>query len=109
MSSAPPRQAESMRVLVLGDTSQRLDEGAKNVASYLTRFLRMRHDVLQLHQREVLQPARLWRVLRFRPRAILSVQGPSAKTIVLLFILRLLCGLPRTVAIGAQPSLGRAL
>lgn len=99
-----------MRILVLGDTSQRLDEGAKNVAHYLTRQLGARHEVLQRHQREVLAPAVLWQILRFRPHAILSVQGPSARTIVLLRLLKALVpGSPRTLAVGAQPSLDASL
>lgn len=94
---------------MLGDTSQRLDEGAKNVAHYVTRVLRARHDVLQVHQREVIRPAVLWKVLRFRPAAIVSVQGPSARTIMLLRILKLVTGGARTLAIGAQPSLDEGL
>ncbi len=98
-----------MRVLLLGDTSATLDEGAKNVANYLTRFLGQRHDVLQIHQRAVVRPKELLRAMRFRPQVVMSVQGPSAKTIGLLAVLRAACGGPRILAIGAQPSTGRAL
>jgi glycosyltransferase involved in cell wall biosynthesis len=93
-----------MRVLLLGDTSATLDEGAKNVANYLTRFLGQRHDVLQIHQRAVVRPRELARAVRFRPEVVMSVQGPSAKTIAVLALLRTVCGRPRTLAIGAQPS-----
>ncbi len=99
----------AMRLLLLGDTSTTLDEGAKNVAHYLTRFLAQRHEVLQMHQREVLRPGLLWRAMRFKPQVVMSVQGPSAKTIALLAVLHLLCRGPRTLAVGAQPSAGRAL
>lgn len=95
-----------MRILVLGDTNQRLDEGAKNVAHYLTRTLGKRHEVLQVHQREALRPAVLGRIRRFRPGAIMSVQGPSPRTVILLRLLKALCpGTIRTIVIGAQPSL----
>lgn len=98
-----------MRLLLLGDPSPVLDEGAKNVASYLTRYLSRRHDVLQFYQRDVIKPGVLLKALRFRPQVLMSVQGPSAKTVVLLFLLRLLCLWPRTIAIGAQPSTDASL
>lgn len=98
-----------MRLILLGDTSTTLDEGAKNVANYLTRGLRVRHEVMQIHQRAVVAPLHLWRAMRFRPQVVISVQGPSAKTIGLLALLRVLCRRPRTLAIGAQPSLSGAL
>ena len=98
-----------MRLLLLGDTSSTLDEGAKNVANYLTRALGARHDVLQIHQRAMIAPRQLWRAVRFKPQVVMSVQGPSAKTIGLLALLRVLCKQPRTLAIGAQPSAGGAL
>jgi glycosyltransferase involved in cell wall biosynthesis len=98
-----------MRLLLLGDPSPVMDEGAKNVAASLTRYLAKKHAVLQLHQREVFRPALLWKALRHRPQVVMSVQGPSAKTIALLFLLRLLCGWPTTIAIGAQPSTSPSL
>lgn len=99
----------AMRLLLLGDTSSTLDEGAKNVANYMTRALAQRHHVLQIHQRALVAPRQLWRAMRFGPQVVMSVQGPSAKTIGLLALLRVLCGNPRTLAIGAQPSTGSAL
>jgi glycosyltransferase involved in cell wall biosynthesis len=98
-----------MRVLLLGDTSPVLDEGAKNVANYLVRFLERRHDVMQVHQRAAVRPSSLARSIRFKPDVLMSVQGPSARTIGLLAFLRLFCGGPRTLVVGAQPSSGRAL
>lgn len=98
-----------MRLLLLGDTNSTLDEGAKNVANHLTRALATRHEVLQVHQRAIIAPLQLWRSVRFRPQVVISVQGPSAKTIGLLALLRVLCGRPRTIAIGAQPSPSGAL
>jgi glycosyltransferase involved in cell wall biosynthesis len=93
-----------MRILLLGDTSQRLDEGAKNVAHYLARELAQRHEVLRLHQREVLRPAALWQAWRFKPQVLMSVQGPSSKTIVLLALLKRLLGAARSLVVGAQPQ-----
>ncbi len=102
-----------MRFLVLGDTSRLLDEGAKNVASNLTREIASRHEVLSIYQRKLLSPINLWHAIRFKPHLVLSVQGPSAKTVGLLFLLKLVCRSSRTAAIGAQPvadaSLFRAL
>jgi glycosyltransferase involved in cell wall biosynthesis len=108
-TTAPPLAVPAVRLLLLGDTSATLDEGAKNVANYLTGFLSARHQVLQLHQRAVIRPTQLWRAMQFRPQVVMSVQGPSAKTIALLALLRWLCHRPRTLAIGAQPATGRAL
>lgn len=98
-----------MKVLLLGDTSAVLDEGAKNVASCLSQQLAVRHEVHQVHQREVLRPSRLRTVLRFAPEVVISVQGPSAKTIFLLAVLRCLMPRVRVLVVGAQPSTGRWL
>jgi glycosyltransferase involved in cell wall biosynthesis len=93
-----------MRILILGDKSDVLDEGAKNVANNLYRELAKRHVVLRLYQRHVLRISNLAEAVRFRPDLVLSVQGPSAKTILLLFFLRVVCGFPHTAAIGVQPN-----
>ena len=98
-----------MRLLLLGDTSTTLDEGAKNVANHLTRALAKRHEVLQIHQRAMIAPPQLLRAMRFKPQVVMSVQGPSVRTIGLLALLRVLCRRPRTIAIGAQPSAGKGL
>jgi glycosyltransferase involved in cell wall biosynthesis len=98
-----------MRILILGDKSDVLDEGAKNVANNLSRELARRHAVLRTYQRHVLRLPNLVEAIRFRPNLVLSVQGPSAKTILLLFLLRVLCGFPGTAAIGVQPNHSRLM
>lgn len=98
-----------MRILLLGIATDILDEGAKNVATNLARELGKKDKLLVLHQRRVLTPSSLVKIIRFHPDAILSVHGPSPKTIFLLFILRFISGLPKTLAIGTQPHESRLL
>ena len=92
-----------MRILLLGIATEVLDEGAKNVATNLARAFSRTDELLVVHQRRVMTPSNLWKIVRFRPDVILSVHGPSPITILLLFFLRLISGLPRTAVIGTQP------
>lgn len=98
-----------MKILLLGIATEVLDEGAKNVATNLANELGKNDELLILHQRRVLTIPKLVKIIRFRPDVILSVHGPSPKTILLLFILRLISGLPKTLAIGTQPHESRLL
>lgn len=98
-----------MKILVLGIETRILDEGAKNVATNLSKALQRHDDVLVIHQRAVLAPANLIRAIRYSPDAILSMHGPSPKTTLLLFTLRLLCGWPKTIVLATQPFYSRRL
>lgn len=92
-----------MRILLLGIDTTVLDEGAKNVATNLASVLAEVDEVLTIHQRRIVFPRNLLRAARFAPDVILSVHGPGPRTILLLFILRILCGFSKTVTIGTQP------
>lgn len=92
-----------MKILLLGDETRVLDEGAKNVATNLARVLGRSETLLVIHQREALRPAGLVKAVRFAPDVILTVHGPSARTVLLLAVLRRVCRGAITVVIGAQP------
>jgi len=93
-----------MKILLLGIDSNIMDEGAQNVATNLARALGQTDELLVIHQRKAWAPANLAKAMSFRPDIILSIHGPSPKTVLLLALLRLLCGMPKVVVIGAQPS-----
>ncbi|MDH5644420.1 MAG: glycosyltransferase family 4 protein [Candidatus Heimdallarchaeota archaeon] len=92
-----------MRILVLGIETDILDEGAKNVATNMVRHLSNMEEVKVIHQREVLLPRNIISIIKFSPQIVLSVHGPSPKTILLLAVIRLLTHKTFTVVIGTQP------
>ncbi|MDH5644370.1 MAG: glycosyltransferase family 4 protein [Candidatus Heimdallarchaeota archaeon] len=80
-----------------------MDEGAQNVATNLAKTLSQKDEVLVIHQRKALLPINLKKAMRFKPDIIISIHGPSPKTVLLFSLLRILSGKPEVVVIGAQP------
>lgn len=98
-----------MRILLLGIESDVLDEGAQNVANNLARTLARRHEVLMIHQRKAVAPKHFLAARRFSPDILLSVHGPSPRTLALLAMLRLFAGCGRTAVLAAQPHEYRSM
>lgn len=94
-----------MKIVILGIKTNVLDEGAKNVATNLSAALEKNNDILVIHQRDAISSATLRSIRQFKPDAIVSMHGPSPKTIILLRILKLLTGVKTTIAVGTQPHL----
>lgn len=93
-----------MRMALLGVKTDVLDEGAKNVATNLYRALSARTDVHMVHQRQIMKPSNLIQLKRFKPSCIMSLHGPSVKTIILLKALSLICGNTPTAILATQPN-----
>lgn len=91
-----------MRILILGNKTDVLDEGAKNVATNLSKAFEKSSDVLTIHQRKAWHLNNIVKSYRFNPDIVLSIHGPSIKTIVILFIYKVLCGC-KSVIVAAQP------
>ena len=80
-----------------------LDEGAKNVATNLARVFGRTDELLAVYQRTAWHPKNLLAARKFKPDIILSVHGPSIKTIILLFLFKVICASGKTVVVAAQP------
>ncbi len=94
-----------MKIIILGIKTDILDEGAKNVATNISAALEKNNDVLIIHQRDALTSKTIKLIRSYKPDAIVSIHGPSPKTIILLRLLKLLTGVKKTIAVGTQPHL----
>ena len=91
-----------MRILILGNKTDVLDEGAKNVATNLSKAFEKSSDVLTIHQRKAWHINNLIKSIQFKPEIVLSIHGPSIKTIIIVFMYKILCGC-KSVIVAAQP------
>ena len=91
-----------MKILILGNKTAILDEGAKNVATNLSKALEKNAEVLTIHQRKAWHPANLINALQFKPDMVLSIHGPSIKTVVLVYIYKIICRC-KSIIVAAQP------
>ncbi|VAW52099.1 hypothetical protein MNBD_GAMMA05-631 [hydrothermal vent metagenome] len=91
-----------MRILILGNKTNVLDEGAKNVATNLSKAFEKNSDVLTIHQRKAWHLNNIIKSFRFSPDIVLSIHGPSIKTIIIIFIYKILCRC-KSVIVAAQP------
>lgn len=98
-----------MKIALLGIKSSVMDEGAKNVATNLATALSRHNDLLMCHQREALSLTYIRKLRRFNPDLVVTVHGPSPKTVLLLFMLKLLCRKTKSVIIATQPGENRWL
>lgn len=91
-----------MKILILGNKTTVLDEGAKNVATNLSKSFEKISVVLTIHQRKSWHIKNLLSAFRFSPDIILSIHGPSIKTIIIVFLYKTLCSC-KSVIVAAQP------
>jgi glycosyltransferase involved in cell wall biosynthesis len=78
-----------MKICLLGDFSQDLDEGYKNISHYLATQLEKRASVLRLNVKQAATPG-FWRAaLRYRPDILHVLAQPTSASLVLLRALRL--------------------
>jgi glycosyltransferase involved in cell wall biosynthesis len=78
-----------MKILFLGIITGNEDEGAKNVSINLSNNLKNTDDLLVFHQRDTFKIKNLFKIKLFDPDIILSIHGPSNKTILLLLFLKI--------------------
>ncbi|MFK5891818.1 MAG: glycosyltransferase [Pseudomonadota bacterium] len=91
-----------MKIIILGNKTDVLDEGAKNVATNLSKSFEKTSEVLTIHQRKAWHINNLLKAISFKPDIVMSIHGPSIKTIILLFIYKIICRC-KSVIVAAQP------
>jgi len=94
---------KNMKICILGEVSDQLDEGMKNTSIQLTdRLHEAGHEVRLFDLRTISNPRFWWRLVRFDPEIVHLVPGPTLKGLGLLELLSktLNC---RTVATATQP------
>ncbi len=92
-----------MKIAILGEVSDQLDEGMKNMSIKLTDGLHAAgYEVRLFDLRAISQPRFWWRLGRFDPDIAHLVPGPTFKGFVLLTLLENTVGC-KTVATATQP------
>lgn len=91
-----------MKICLVGEYTGNLDEGMRNVASYLAEELSKTHEVLRLDVRNIFR-ANFWKSINhFRPDLVHYVPGPSVVSLVILKIIAHYSN-ARTVVSATQP------
>lgn len=86
-----------MRVCLLGEYNENLDEGMRKVSYHFAEELTKRHQVLTLDLRNVFTKT-FWRDIKvFNPEIIHCIQGPSVKLFILLKIISVYCRDAKTI------------
>jgi glycosyltransferase involved in cell wall biosynthesis len=80
-----------MKVCLVGDFSENLDEGMKGVAHYLTRELAKMHRTLKIDIRRPIELAVWCKLKDFRPDVVHYFSGPSPFSFVVLQTLLFIC------------------
>ena len=91
-----------MRILILADTGDLPDEGARNVSRAILAGMKRRHDVLSMPARAVVK--RLAEIRHFNPQIVHSIHGPSPRTFAMMAVLRLV--VPRAVLLVSLNQTG---
>jgi glycosyltransferase involved in cell wall biosynthesis len=78
-----------MRICLIGDWRDPIDEGMKKTGHYFARYLSIRHDILKLSPFDAYKPLFWKKILDFRPEIIHYIGGPSSFTLVLIAILKI--------------------
>jgi len=94
-----------MRICIIGDNIEKIDEGMKNVAYYIYHELSKNHDVLYLPVNSVFT-LDFWRKLKnFKPHIVHYVSGPSIFSFLITKIIKIyLNNTPKTVISALHPT-----
>lgn len=78
-----------MKICLLGEYSENLDEGMRKVSFYFAEELKKRHQILTLDLRNAFTNA-FWKAIKnFNPEIVHYIHGPSIKSFVLLKMISL--------------------
>ena len=94
-----------MRICLLGQYNENLDEGMTKTSYYINRELSKNHNTLPLDLRKVASKS-FWRELReFNPQVVHYIHGSSIKSFILLKIISLYCRNAKTIISMMLPRL----
>lgn len=94
-----------MRICLLGEYNENLDEGMRKTSFYINKELSKNHNTLPLDLRNVASKS-FWKELKkFNPQIIHYIHGASLKSFTLLKIISLYCRNAKTVISMAHPHL----
>jgi len=94
-----------MKICILGDFSKgNLDEGNKNIAFNLSKYLSKKHDVLRINTKHIFSPF-LWKKIKnFNPNIVHYLTAPTLFSLVILKLIKMYYGKHiKTVASSLHP------
>lgn len=94
-----------MKICVVGDFSNNLDEGYKNIAHYLTKELSSQHDILKLNVKKI-YTFEFWKNLRhFNPQIVHYLTAPTISSFFVLKLISIHCRNTKTIMSALHPQL----
>lgn len=92
-----------MRVCVIGDFSENLDEGLKNLAHHITDYFPVSADfqLLKVNVKNIISVTALRKIKKFHPDIIHYVPGPSDKSLLLMKSIKIYLGHNPKVVLSA--------
>lgn len=94
-----------MKICVVGDFSNNLDEGYKNIAYYLTKELSSQHEILKLNVKKICT-FEFWKSLRhFNPEIVHYLTAPTISSFVVLKLISIQCKNAKTIMSALHPKL----
>ncbi|WAI00847.1 glycosyltransferase [Methanogenium organophilum] len=93
-----------MKICLIGEFDDRLDEGMKNTSTHYYKELIKRNDVLKINIKEI-NHLEFWRnIYAYKPDIIHYLHGPTEKSFILLKLISKICSNPKTVMSAMNPS-----
>lgn len=93
-----------MKICLLGEFSENLDEGMRKTSSHFAEELSKDHQVLTLDLRNIFTKTFWKSVKNFNPQIIHYVHGPSLKSFILLKLISIYCHDVKTVMSAMHPG-----
>jgi len=90
-----------MKICLFGDFSGTPDEGMKNISKTVKTILSIRHGVLALNSREILQLNIVKQLKSFSPEIVHYLHGPTIRSLVMLKSLKLILGKKTKIVVSA--------
>jgi glycosyltransferase involved in cell wall biosynthesis len=95
----------NMRICVIGDFSNNLDEGYKNIAHYLTKELSNHHEILKLNVKKIFT-FEFWQDLEnFSPQIVHYLTAPTISSFFVLKLISIRLKNTKTVMSALHPQL----
>lgn len=94
-----------MKICVVGDFSDNLDEGYKNIAHYLTNELSNQHEIMKLNVKKI-YTFEFWKSLgHFDPEMVHYLTAPTILSFVVLKLISIKCKNAKTIMSALHPQL----
>ncbi|CAD6490154.1 MAG: Glycosyl transferases group 1 [Candidatus Argoarchaeum ethanivorans] len=93
-----------MKICLIGEYSEDLEEGMRKIAFHLSKELSKRHDVLSLNIKKIFSKD-FWKEIKdFKPQIIHYIPGPSIVSFIIVKALAFYCKGAKTVVSATHPS-----